>query len=458
MATKVRGKWEIQIVGKLRIFSPDKEEIVLKSGKSRSLIALLVLHPGEYLSRQEIGEILWPKFTPFQQSENLRQAIAYLRRQLPDNSPFFFERHTCWIDRKYVTTTRIDDDLKRSTVLPDCDEPWFDSWRKYSLAHHSEVDERLHDDYASTESAIEALRILLDHTKILNPKATLKTIENFFDFAQGLKPVDAARIVTACILQMRSDEPGIGWGQLLRGIALTHVGKSIEGSLEIEKVKQISLDQKDIHLYIRAVFYQASGLIIFENPILALDLLKKAKKTVSDQVPPETVIHLYHGLGLAEIHNGNFSEGLGHLQRASDLSLPNQFQFEQAHVIANTAWMAATIGEVEIAKKRLQQLEKYVLSKSWRIMLTKLLASSMVSLHEGDFDSCKRDAIRVLNFTESTGAAAFAFYPHEILAVCYQLEKDNSSAGRHYDESKRIREEQNVIYTNWDLHRLRPLL
>ena len=58
----------------------------IKAQKSKALLAWLALHPGENQTRERLAELLWEDRSPANARASLRQALAVLRRVLPDGA------------------------------------------------------------------------------------------------------------------------------------------------------------------------------------------------------------------------------------------------------------------------------------------------------------------------------------------------------------------------------------
>ncbi|MFZ1399291.1 MAG: AAA family ATPase [Candidatus Promineifilaceae bacterium] len=73
----------------------DDTAVPLESPLHQTILAYLVLHPGEACDRHRLAFRFWPDSTEKQALTNLRKAIHYLRLELPDADRFLLiERHT----------------------------------------------------------------------------------------------------------------------------------------------------------------------------------------------------------------------------------------------------------------------------------------------------------------------------------------------------------------------------
>lgn len=90
----VSGKLRILLMRRFQLFYGDTA-VPLKSPFYQTILAFLVLQPGEACDRHRLAFHFWPDSTEKQALTNLRKAIHYLRQALPDADQFLrIERHT----------------------------------------------------------------------------------------------------------------------------------------------------------------------------------------------------------------------------------------------------------------------------------------------------------------------------------------------------------------------------
>ncbi len=73
--------WRIHLMGELRVVGPDRVVAQFRTQKTGLLLALLACHAPHALTRHRAIHALWPEADLVKGSQNLRQALASLRRQ-----------------------------------------------------------------------------------------------------------------------------------------------------------------------------------------------------------------------------------------------------------------------------------------------------------------------------------------------------------------------------------------
>jgi DNA-binding SARP family transcriptional activator len=76
----------VHLLGPLRVLDPLGAEIKIASRKSRALLAFLAFRASESHARDRLAALLWEDADEELARTSLRQAIAALRKSLPDDS------------------------------------------------------------------------------------------------------------------------------------------------------------------------------------------------------------------------------------------------------------------------------------------------------------------------------------------------------------------------------------
>jgi DNA-binding SARP family transcriptional activator len=74
----------VELLGGLRVLGADGREVRISSRKAQALLACLALRPGTAFARDRLASLLWDDSDPELGRASLRQALAALRRSLPD--------------------------------------------------------------------------------------------------------------------------------------------------------------------------------------------------------------------------------------------------------------------------------------------------------------------------------------------------------------------------------------
>jgi DNA-binding SARP family transcriptional activator len=74
----------VELLGGLRVLGADGREVRMSSRKAQAVLACLALRPGTAFARDRLAALLWDDSDPELGRASLRQALAALRRSLPD--------------------------------------------------------------------------------------------------------------------------------------------------------------------------------------------------------------------------------------------------------------------------------------------------------------------------------------------------------------------------------------
>ena len=74
----------VELLGGLRVLGADGREVRISSRKAQAVLACLALRPGTAFARDRLASLLWDDSDPELGRASLRQALAALRRSLPD--------------------------------------------------------------------------------------------------------------------------------------------------------------------------------------------------------------------------------------------------------------------------------------------------------------------------------------------------------------------------------------
>jgi DNA-binding SARP family transcriptional activator len=111
----------IQLFGSFQVRIDDKPLTRLQTDRLQALLAYLVLHRDQPLSRQQLAVTFWPDTTDVQARTNLRTLLARLRETLPDADQFLMVmcftlptsitlsvgRKPCWIIQLRVVCSTL---------------------------------------------------------------------------------------------------------------------------------------------------------------------------------------------------------------------------------------------------------------------------------------------------------------------------------------------------------------
>ena len=76
-------RWYLECRGSFTVKHPDGHDVGPRGRKARAILAYLVTHPGEHVSRDRLVELLWPERADSQARGSLRQSLLEIRRAAP---------------------------------------------------------------------------------------------------------------------------------------------------------------------------------------------------------------------------------------------------------------------------------------------------------------------------------------------------------------------------------------
>ena len=96
----------LRLLGSFEARRPSGPIVEISGKKNQALLAYLALHPGRYLPREKLVNLLWSDRGDLQARNSLRQALVTLRRDLQgiDPAPLLLERDTIGSDAAAVST------------------------------------------------------------------------------------------------------------------------------------------------------------------------------------------------------------------------------------------------------------------------------------------------------------------------------------------------------------------
>lgn len=219
--------FRLRLFGKFIAYEDSGEEIRFESQSSGCIIALLFLRKGRAITRQELGEIIWPESTQTQQRTNLRKAISRLPKCFESEGAIQVDPESISMDcsivsseletaeqahRQYLQDRDSDYapalleqfwNVIRIPILEGWDQPWFAALRtRYSLWADeigSELAE-LNEDRGNWETASNIWRQILED----NP-ARVEAIKGLMRSESALHGSDHAQSLVHQILPTLSD-------------------------------------------------------------------------------------------------------------------------------------------------------------------------------------------------------------------------------------------------------------
>lgn len=422
------------MVGRLLVQRPTGEPVVLPTRKCGGVLAMLALSPDLQLPRRVVAEELWAESMPSQQTANLRQAVAGLRRALGDDSPFHAGRDRLWLDGSRVVVQPF---AEPSSVVPEMTEPWFEAFRQ-----------------ARALPPVEPwtpLEALLGWAAEHEPARAAEILRACHTLAEGLNPHQLLPVARAARRATRPDDPLHGWAVAMEGLAQFMLGSTPAAASCFVAAVEHARVHRDAALFGLAAFYDSMTRLTAENLPGGVKWLRAAVGEGPRAYTKELWARLLHGQSLYLIHWGQVDEGLTGMRRAAEVASSLGASFEHQYALANMAWLAAGSANVRVAEHALEQYRQSSAEAPQRIRLT-------AELGQGALDADRERLTGVLEEASDHGLIGFVAYAYEQLALLELRDGRSASADSLVQQAKEVRRTLSSRYTRWDRARLGPLI
>jgi len=104
MIEQLGSVWRITLFGVLRAEREERKVDRFQTKQTASLLAYLSLHPGRFVARDVLCEMLWPASRPEAARASLNQAISWLRKEFEDEALFRTDRRSVAVEYDRITT------------------------------------------------------------------------------------------------------------------------------------------------------------------------------------------------------------------------------------------------------------------------------------------------------------------------------------------------------------------
>lgn len=439
--------WSLNLGDDVGLVSPGGSLVTGLPAKLRALIAIAAVMAPEPISRETLGGILWPDAGAEQRQNNVRQALAQFRKRVGE-VPFFE------IQRGHVRVVLSEVTLEMGSHRPQfCDftEPWFALWRSSELAARQLLVEGVTTTHEA--SATHSLEDLLRWMIRTQPSSAYGLIYHAMDLATGLPPQRTLALMQELLQRGSLSHPLRGWAHVLRALGLVYLDDLDAAAKEFQLVKLAAGAEKNVELMVAAAFYEfgcfaSSGRLEMADAVLA-----PALKLPSSVLPPKEAIRLAHAEALSGCCRGQYAAGFQHFRRAVDLSIQHGQIYEQLYASANFAWIAASVGQSEWARKALRSFESVDTGDYWRFDLTAKLARLHLLCNDGQAHRACELAQSLVLEVERRQVLSFEIYSREGLERCLLLLGEADQARRERERSERLRAALGWVLSQWDRDR-----
>ena len=99
----MEARWEIKLMGGLRVQRGSQARAHFRTRKTASLLAYLAFHPGMH-ARESLIEVLWPDIDPLAGRNRLRVTLSLLRDIFEEDAVVVADRSSAGLDATFFTT------------------------------------------------------------------------------------------------------------------------------------------------------------------------------------------------------------------------------------------------------------------------------------------------------------------------------------------------------------------
>ncbi|MBX3119252.1 MAG: hypothetical protein KF784_09315 [Fimbriimonadaceae bacterium] len=298
--------WKIRLLGGFRVASPSGEEIVIPSRKARALMALLALNDGLAITRESLGQQLWPDKPKVNQQQSLRQAIKDLKEAFEPVHVVDATRDVCRLALEHFSCDALEclnsrKDAGNVALLPEMPEPAFESYRS-ELASFAPL--------GDLGEAARGAASLLEWTIVKDPTRVLDMLHTCRELIPNMPLPLVEDALRLSLHEAPADHPLLPWGRSQFAIVLMWAGRSEEG-MSAAKVALGKLQpEKDASDWTAAAHSAAIFLIFRGRFEKACKLLSGAIEIAETHKLKEAVDRFRHAEALCYGYSGDFDRAL----------------------------------------------------------------------------------------------------------------------------------------------------
>lgn len=450
--------WSIALIGGIRVTRPSGEDVTLPTRKVAGVLAVLAVANGQAISRSMLQEILWPDTPSAQQTQNLRSALAALRRVLGEDLPVEITRTNCRLRMESVQTdyppVAASDHARLALEM---DEPWFARLRE-GKAHESELN--LRDDSAETPES--SFIKVLEWAASGDPFQAVELMRSVPTLTASLPGAVLGSIGERLWPQIPSSHRLFGWMLHFRGVAQYLKGDVRTGLDSLAVAADFARNTKDPDLLGETVRWRAAPRIAVGDTFGAIREIERSLAMTEGLRAQDASILLHHARGIAYHHVGRYAEADASMLMALDGGHYRRDTASRAHLLANISLFRAARGDAIGAKAMVEEATGLAgLRPSPRVVAACRLSSALLFLRQHATDEAAKefDALfapggpgAVRNFT------TIDIYALESSATMWIQRKDLGAARAQIREAMKARQAAQMGVTPWDRARLEPAI
>ncbi|MBX3114476.1 MAG: hypothetical protein KF836_07915 [Fimbriimonadaceae bacterium] len=395
--------WNIRLFGGFRIETPEGDEIEIPSRKGKALVALLALQDGIAVSRELLGQELWPDKPKLSQQQNLRQAVTQVKVALAPWNGLEATRETCRLTFTYycdaLECLTSGKDPGKELLLPEMPEPVFESYRSEFASNAPLGDEG--------EAARGAAR-LLEWTLMHDPKRCLDLLHSCRELIPSMPLPLLENALRLSLNEVSENDPIHLWGRSQFAVVLMWAGHWEEG-IKVARQALSSVEPGQDPSEWTAAAHTAAIFLIFRGRFdKAEHLISNAIEIAETHGLVNAINRFNHARALKLGYQGEYSQAVKILETLQPSAI----------ICAHISTYYAAMGDAAQAREYLARAKDIQPSQlDLRLACQFGLAECSVLAIEGQIDSAKGLVLEMLKLCEDTGMHLPMIHALEGLAV-----------------------------------------
>lgn len=403
--------WRIDLLGGFRVTSPAGETVDVPSRKAQALLALLALHRGRAIPRQQLAADLWPASPSAMQRQSLRQAIAQLNKAFQPIACVSGDRDTCQLALRpweCDALARLDGHAVETEgeLLPEMPEAVFDSWR-VDCADYSPT-----GDWAS---AVTGAVRLLQWAMAQDPARSLDLLHAARELIPSLPLNLLEDALSAALTAAAADHRHYLWGQVQIAIVQMWRGESDRGLESAKRALSATNPEENPDDWTAAAFAAAMALIFVGRFDRAHTLIHDAIRILNSRGLEPCARRMRHADAHCFAYSGDLDAAIAILTELE--SATDDVSMITIRRVHRAAYLSLA-GRTEEAGELLRSARKSVPGVVGARLESQFLgAEAYLLLREGRIDEARAIFARLREFSHELGTPIIVIQATENLAV-----------------------------------------
>ncbi len=270
---------------------------------------MLALQRNYGVARDEAAEILWPEAPSDKARNSLKQALALLRKALPDHAVESSHSHIR-LSEDFRLITDVEDPLlrKSNAFLPGFEGSWFEDQRS-ALTVREEI------ELAPGPNPFQAFDSLAEWYFQLSADRGFAFLRENLGMTLGLSEMTRRLIRTSKPTDIR----WIGWSLYLRGCHELCCKNVVKGGQLCRQAAQYGLEQGDLMLAVQSIAQYALSESFQGRVSAAMEIARNALQVASRSQDKELTATANQMFGNILVHANDLKQGLYYMETAEQI-------------------------------------------------------------------------------------------------------------------------------------------